>query len=51
MALDQVTSDEFEIDPVDEADRQARLQCRGLQYFTIHREIKMRPIADDSEGR
>ena len=42
--LGDIPSDEFEIDPVDEADRRARLECAGMQYWTIHRHIKMRPV-------
>jgi len=42
--MHDINSDEFEIDPVEEADRQARVGCKGLQYFSIHRPVKLRRI-------
>ena len=48
MSLADAHSDEFEIDPVDEADRKARLKCRGSQYWTVHRCVKMRRIGNHS---
>lgn len=44
--MDDIISDEYEIDPIDEADRRARLECCGMQYWTIRRKIKMRPIGE-----
>jgi len=47
--LKDIPTDEYEIDPVDEADRLARLQCKGMQYFTVHREVKLRIIGGDTD--
>jgi len=40
----ELPMDELEIDPIEEADRRACLEVRGRQYWSIHREIEMRPI-------
>ena len=39
-----LSTDDWEIDPIEEADRKACLECRGRQYWTIHRKIKLRRI-------
>lgn len=44
-------ADEWEIDPIDEADRRACLACRGRQYRTVHKRIKMRKIDEQNRDK
>jgi hypothetical protein len=51
MTIDNIPIDEREIDPIDEADRRARLECKGLQWWTIHRDVKIRHIRKENDNR
>lgn len=49
MCDDCIPIDDREIDPIDEADYKARIQCDGLQYWAVHRQVKIRRIGDNSD--